>query len=488
MITQVRQSLKYLVIVLFIGASSVSCTDRGDSILERIKQDGKLIVVTRNSPTTYYKGPHGEKGLEYELTRRFARYLGVSLQFIVPEKYEEILPLLVKGKAHIAAAGLVITEKSKKYVKYGPVYQNITHQVVYRLGTRRPTKIEHILNSKIKVMSGSAHADRLRQLKKRYSKLQWQETREKETEEIMDMVWRKKIEYTIADSNEVAVMQRYYPELRVGFELNKRDKNKKVITQKLAWAFPKNTDNSLYHAAIKFFRKLQDRGELEQVRERYYGHVEDQFNYWRITTIKKHIKVRLQKYKRVFKREAKKKNLDWRLLAAIGYQESHWDPNAKSPTGVRGIMMLTLGTARHMRIRNRLDPTQSITGGSRYFRFVKDRISIQVSDPDRTWFALAAYNVGIGHLQDAQLITRERGGDPYKWIDVRQNLPLLTKKKWYMKTRYGYARGYEPVIYVRNIRRFYDLLVRYDEEFKQSLSDVKRKTRQQIKKQVKIKR
>jgi len=465
----IRPFILLIFSLVLISLTQFACTDRGDSVLERIKQDGRLIVVTRNSPTTYYKGPHGEMGLEYELTRRFARNLGVRLQFVVPEKFEDILPLLTSGKAHLAAAGLVITEQNKKIVRFGPVYQNITHQVVYRLGTRKPTKIKHLYNSKITVMAGSPHAERLRELQRKHPQLKWQETRENETEEILDMVWKKKMDYTIADSNEVAVMQRYYPELRVAFELNKRTLNKKIITQKLAWAFPKNSDNSLYRAAVKFFRKLQDRGELEQVRERYYGHVEDQFNYWRITTIKKHIKQRLQKYKRIFKREAKKKNLDWRLLAAIGYQESHWDPNARSPTGVRGLMMLTLGTARHMRIRNRLNPAQSIIGGSRYFRLVKDRISIQVSDPDRTWFALAAYNVGIGHLRDAQLITRERGGDPYKWIDVRQNLPLLTKKKWYMKTRYGYARGFEPVIYVRNIRRFYDLLVRYDEDDQQSL-------------------
>ncbi len=440
-----------------------SCSDRADTALERVRQDGYLVVVTRQSPTTYYQGPYGEMGLEHELSSRFARSLGVRLKYIIPESHEDIFKLVKDGKAHLAAAGLSITEAAKKHVRFGPVYQKITQQLIYRLGSKRPRSIKDLYNKKIRIKAGSAHSVRLHQLKKKYPLLAWEESTENETEELMDMVWRKKLDYTIADSNEVATIQRYYPELRVAFDLTDKDEQGKPVSQKVAWAFRRDNDNSLYDEAVKFFLRLKKTGELEQLRERYYGHI-DQFNYYQITTYKKRIKERLPQFRSIFQKEAKRNNLDWRLLAAIGYQESHWNPYAKSPTGVRGLMMLTLSTAKRVRIRDRRNPVQSIIGGARYFRMIKDKIDIQVTDPDRTWFALAAYNVGIGHLQDAQQITRKLGKDPYKWIDVRKALPLLTKAKWHKNTRYGYARGYEPVAYVRNIRRFYDLLVREDDK------------------------
>lgn len=452
-----------MLLTTFAVSLSVSCSDQSDDSLTKVKQRGYLIVITRNSPTTYYHGPSGRMGLEFELASRFARELGVRLRLKVPDSYEDILPMIDAGKGDFAAAGLPKTKRGNRLVRYGYVYQNITQQVVYRLGTRRPRKLKDLYNSKLMIKSGSAHAERLRALQQKHPKLKFQISADTETEELMHQVWVKNLDYTIADSNETATMQRFFPQLRVAFTLNPKDKNGAILKQKLAWAFPRRGDNSLRAAARKFFEKMERTGELKQLLDRYYGHTE-LFNYFQITTYHKHIKERLPKYKVHFKRAAKKYDLDWRLLAAVGYQESHWNANAKSPTGVRGLMMLTMATAKQMKIRDRRDPFQSIRGGAKYLRIMKKKIAIQVSDPDRTWFALASYNVGRLHLEDAMMLTRNRGGDPYKWIDVSRTLPLLTKKKWYTKTRYGYARGYEPVLYVANIRRFYDLLVRYEKQ------------------------
>ena len=150
--------------------------------------------------------------------------------------------------------------------------------------------------------------------------------------------------------------------------------------------------------------------------------------------------------------------MDWRLLAAIGYQESHWNPRARSPTGVRGIMMLTLNTAKHIGVKNRLDAEQSIMGGAKYFKIVLKRIPARIPEPDRTWFALASYNIGWGHVEDARILTERQGADPDRWVDVKERLPLLRQRKYYKQTRYGYARGNEPVQYVDNIRRYYETL------------------------------
>jgi len=168
---------------------------------------------------------------------------------------------------------------------------------------------------------------------------------------------------------------------------------------------------------------------------------------------------RLPQFMDMFTYAAYETGVDWRLLAAIGYQESHWDPAAVSPTGVRGIMMLTRAAAKDLGVDNRLDPMQSIRGGALYLKKMKSRISGEVQEPDLTWLALAAYNVGLGHLEDARILTQKNKGDPNKWVDVKENLPLLTQKKWFQQTRYGYARGREPVRYVENVRSYYDILL-----------------------------
>ncbi len=420
------------------------------SALNQIKQKGELVVVTRNSPTTYFEGPYGPTGLEYDLVSLFADYLGVDLKLITTANFNAILPMVAHRDAHLAAAGLTITEARKSRVRFGPPYQNITEQLVYRSGTRQPQDPEDLVDTSLEVIAGSSHAERLSNLTKYYKNLTWQENNDVESEELLSLVWEKKIDYTVADSNEVALNQRYYPELRVAFDLSR--------PQQLAWAFPKGPDNSLYNEAVKFFNHIKQSGKLDQLLDRYYGHVQD-FDYVGTRLFMKHIEERLPDYIQNFKQAAQHNNMDWRLLAAIGYQESHWNPRAISPTGVRGIMMLTRTTAADMGFTNRIDPQNSIKGGARYFRLLKNRLPRDINEPDRTWFALAAYNIGFGHVEDARTIIRQRGGDPDKWVDVKESLPLLTQKRWYEQLPHGYARGNEALRYVENIRSYYDILV-----------------------------
>ena len=172
----------------------------------------------------------------------------------------------------------------------------------------------------------------------------------------------------------------------------------------------------------------------------------------------KRVSSRLPDYQEMFQEVAQKYGLEWQLLAAIAYQESHWDHKATSPTGVRGLMMLTLPTAKEMGVKNRLDPRQSLDGGTRYFLQTKSRIPDDISEPDRTWFAMAGYNIGLGHLEDARVLTERAGRNPHLWNDVKEFLPLLQQKKYYSTVKYGYARGYEPVSYVRNVRHFRTIL------------------------------
>lgn len=453
-VTVFFRNLRALVTLLLLTALLLGC-DRSQtpSALEQVKQRGELIVATRNSPTTYYEGPEGPTGFEYELVSRFAEHLGVELSLITPDQFSDVLNGVENREVDLAAAGLSVTKRRERRFVFGPVYQKITPQVIYHQSQKKPRKLADLVGGDIDVVAGSSHADKLLTLRHAgHPLLAWNETADMESEELLRLVNDGFTEYTVADSNEVAMARRFYTNLRVAFDLSK--------PESLAWAFPKSRDRSLVKEAEKFFKALKASGDLAQLHERFYGHVK---NMSPITTrsFVRHANERLPALRPYFEAAAKESGFDWRLLAAIAYQESQWDPKAVSPTGVRGIMMLTLNTAKQVGIKDRRDPEQSIIGGARYFKFAVERIPERIAMPDRLWFAMAAYNVGYGHLEDARILAQKAGGDPDRWHIVEKYLPLLSKKKWYSKTRYGYARGGEPVVYVRRIRRYYDLMIWY---------------------------
>lgn len=417
------------------------------SLLTQIKTRGYISIVTLNSATTYYLGPNGPTGLDYDLARRFAEALGVKLRLIVTDSLEDVLPTLHRRHADVAA-GLEVTPKRQEKIRFAPAIRSVTPQLVYRRGDPKPAALGD-LKGKLMVVKGSPHAEHLRRLAQVYPKLDWAAT-DTDGEELLYRVAQGKLGYTIATSDIIAIDRRYYPALQVAFDVGP--------PQAVAWAFPSRSDDSVYNRAIEFFIHLRRDGELKRLLDRYFGYV-DRLDYVGRKTFERDADKRLPRFRDIFKKAAKHYDLDWRLLAAMSYQESHWKPHAKSPTGVRGLMMLTLDTADYLGVDNRLDPQQSISGGARYLRDLLDRLPDSIPKPDRLWMALATYNLGLGHLLDARDITRERGGDPDRWVDVRENLPLLTREKWYSHTHYGYARGHEAVTYVGNIRNYYDILV-----------------------------
>lgn len=443
-----RRPYYSLLLLLWLPLLLSSCNEP-ETELERVKKQGTLTVVTRNAATTYYEGPRGYTGLEYDLVRGFAKEQGLKLEIVVATNVSDVLSMLAEGKADLAAAGLTITPSREQWARFTPPYQEITQQLVYRTGTRHPRTLDK-LDGILEITANSSHEEQLHALHGEYHNLNWRENQELESEDLLTLVWEKMIDYTIADSNEVAMYRRFYPELRIAFDISK--------PQQLAWAFPKGTDDSLYLAASDYFKRLKEEGRLARLIERYYGHLED-FDYVGTRTYMRHIRERLPKYRGMFEYAAEEFGIDWRLLAAAAYQESHWDPDAVSPTGVRGMMMLTEATASYLGIDERTDPVQSIRGGALYIKLLLKKIPERIKDPDRSWLALASYNVGFGHLEDARVITQRQGGDPDSWKDVKEHLPLLRKRKWHSQTKHGYARGNETVRYVENIRSYYDILV-----------------------------
>ncbi|WP_066857080.1 MltF family protein [Halodesulfovibrio spirochaetisodalis] len=208
----------------------------------------------------------------------------------------------------------------------------------------------------------------------------------------------------------------------------------------------------------EFWKSAEANGTVTALKEKHYGFFPADLNYYVIGKLKKALRKKLPKYVKTMEKASKKTKIDPLLLAAVIFQESHFNNNARSRTGVRGLMQITQNTAKELGI-NRLDPHQSITGGARYLRKLWDRFEeYDLAEWDRWFFTLAAYNQGFGHITDAIKLSQKRGGTGKTWMELKEVLPLLAWKRHYSQTRYGYCRGYEAVTYVENIRYYYYLI------------------------------
>lgn len=419
------------------------------STLQEIRSEGVLHVITRNAPSIYYEGREGPTGYDYELAQLFASELGVELKVRVADDNTGVLSVIDQDYAHIGLAGL--SARPDFPGRYHTVSNGVEAEsvVVYNRDTDGPESVKDLEGQILHLVADSNHEHQLAQLQAEHKGLQWQVHSGLDAAGILARVESGEYPLAIVSSNELDLNHVFFPMVKSAFSLGK--------TEDLLWLFPGEQDQTLAMAARNFISELRESGALAQIAERFYGHL-DRLNYVGARTFVHHVENRLPKYEPLFRDYATTYELDWRLLAAIGYQESHWRPNAVSPTGVRGLMMLTRTTANHIGIKNRLDVEQSIQGGAKYFTMVHRKVPERIQEPDRTWFALASYNVGWGHVEDARRLTEGAGKNPDRWMDVKEFLPLLTQKEWYSKTRFGYARGHEPVIYVQNIRRYYDVL------------------------------
>ncbi len=419
--------------------------------LAQIHARGELVVVSRNSPATYYLDKNGPTGLEYALAERLAQELGVELRMETAFNLPDIFSKLQRHQADIAAAGLTLTEQRAASYPHSTPYLKSTPQVVFVAGKFQPRSIPDLAGLKIVVLEGSSHAEMLRTLQSSEApNLQWEEIDEADTLQLLELLEEGQAELALIDSHEFAIQQNLYPRLQVAFDLG--------TEQEQVWYLPPGIDHSrLLKVIDNFTQRLQDNGTLARLRDQYFGHAAgistshaDEFA-WNMSQT-------LPAYEPLIRQVANEYQMDWQLLAALAYKESQWNPKATSPTGVRGMMMLTEPTARELGVDNRLDAKQSLRGGARYLKDITRRLPKGIKEPDRTWMALAAYNIGLAHLEDARVLTQRQGGDPNLWQDVMERLPLLQKTKYYKDTRYGYARGKEAANLVQRVRHYRSVL------------------------------
>jgi len=434
----------FLILILLNLPLLHSCAKK--SGVEKIKESGEITVVTRNNAHCYYTYRDDPMGFEYDLAKAFSEYLGVKLKVITPA-WEELIEVLNTGEGDFIAASLTITPSREQLVDFSDEYLTIQQHAVIHANNYQIGKLEDLEGKTIHVRRGTSYEERLNELKGEGLGIDIVLYEDTPTEELIRMVAEKEIEVTVADSNIALLNRRYYPDVRIAFAIEE--------PQSLGWAVRKG-ETVLQNEINKFFKKIKKDGIFAKTYESYYANVEI-FDYVDLKKYHRRLKTRLRNYEKVIKKASKAFGFDWRLIAAVVYQESHFNPRARSFTGVRGIMQLTLETAKEMGIENRLDPEQSIMGGVKYLRKLYERYD-DAKDPDRVLITLASYNVGHGHILDAQEIARERNLDPHSWSSLEEILPLLHYPKYYQKTKNGYCRGREAVRYVNRILIYYDIL------------------------------
>lgn len=447
-----RKALVLVLGLLLLLPMAFSGQDRPNH-LDQVLQRGTLEVLTRNGASSYYLGADGPTGPEYELVRAFAEHLGVEVDVTVTESFSGLEDALFEQRGDLIAANLTRTPERELRFNFGPDYLETSTEIVYRRGNKRPLEPADLVGLKIMVIAGSSYEELLRGLQEDHPDIRWEARTDVGIEELLLAVADGAIDVTLIDSNIYRINRPFYPRIASGFQLDKALPH--------AWAFPPGSDESLVREAQAFMVTAREAGLLDAIEKQFYRYPE-QLGRVSMHVFLGQVRARLPALLTTFRETASRLGMDWRLLAAIAYQESQWDPDAVSFTGVRGIMMLTKQTARQVGIEDRRDPEQSIQGGARYFLELYRRLPDRIPDPDRVWFTLAAYNLGMGHLEDLRVLTQRQGGNPDVWADVEQRLDLLSQERYYKDLRYGYARGFEARQFVSNVQRYYDTLIWMD--------------------------
>ena len=445
----ITYALFYFVLININGCSKES------SKLKQIKSNGILRIALVADPPHYFPNKVKERGYDFELVSHYATSIDVELEIIKTNTSNEIIFLLNQGKVDIGILGSS-PEFDQKNIENVATYNNSKWYVIGNRANRQlPKSIDSIEPNTMIVANGSNASFMLHSIGEDYPSLLWDELKNTNVRSILERINENHSKISIISEDIYAYYQYLFPETKKIFVL--------PIKYPSRWLVKNNNNLSFLYSINSFFNKYKQNGKLEKIGKTYYEHL-SAFDYVDIRYYLKRINKKLPKYKKYFVEAAKNSALDARIIAAVSYQESHWNRKARSPTGVRGMMMLTLDTAKRVGVKNRLNAKQSIFGGAKYLKILYESFSNTIEEPDRLWFTLAAYNIGLGHVEDARTITKSQGDNPNSWIDVEKHIPKLSQKKWYKKTKYGFARGHEPIEFVRRVRRYYDILCLYRQE------------------------
>jgi membrane-bound lytic murein transglycosylase F len=422
----------------------------------------ELVVAVRMGPATWDVGPDGQpQGFEHDLLARFAEEAGLPMRVVPAHNAEDVVQRVAKGKAHLAVGGLYRAADGRPPanprgqplpVAWSAGLHPVEPVVIYQRDGYRPRAWADLGNAEVAFLPAAGFDAGIEKLAKANPAVRFTPVDLPGADPLIARVSEGRLEYGVVSSLQAAISRHIYLNFDVAFRAGPG--------MELAWLVTE-ADAELRAKLNAFIEKAKRSGLLARLVDRYFGHGQDM---QRIdaAVFQERIRTLLPEYRRLFQEAQVASGLDWRLLAAVAYQESQWDPLATSETGVRGLMQLTEETARHLGVGDRLDPRQSVVAAARYLRDLKDRMPARIQEPDRTWLALAAFNIGIGHLEDARVLAQKQKLDPDHWRDVKQTLPLLAQPEFHEKTKLGYARGGMPVAFVDRVRSYYDILLRHE--------------------------
>jgi membrane-bound lytic murein transglycosylase F len=423
-------------------------------------------VVVRPGPTTWFAGPDGAPtGLDHDLIERFAHEQKLPLMIVVADSASSLMRKVARGQAHMGAGGLFPQEASAgparsaaERVLWTRGYHDVEPVLIFNGDGFRPKRWEDLAGATVAYARKTGLDRELATVRGAHPEVKWREVDPPSAEALIAQVSDGTIDYAIVTSADAAAMRNVYLDYDVAFAAGP--------SRSLAWAVSPSQP-ALREALDQFFARLARDGTLARIGERYFRTPDIE----RIDAgiFRERIASTLPLYRAFFHDAQVATGVEWRLLAAVAYQESQWDPVATSETGVRGLMQLTEETARRLGVADRLDARASALGAARYLRLLKAGIPTRIAEPDRTWLALAAFNIGMGHLEDARVLAQRQKLNPDRWLDVKKVLPLLAEPDYYVQAKNGYARGGMPVAFVDRVRAYYDVLLRTEPPFQPRL-------------------
>jgi membrane-bound lytic murein transglycosylase F len=416
--------------------------------LGAIKKRGVLRVLTRNNATTYFLWRGELLGFEYELAKRFADRHNLRLEMVVPPSRDLLLPWLEQGRGDLVAASLAINDTRREQgVAFSHPYNKVSEIVVTRAGDDSLQSLEDLAGRTLVVRRSSSYWQSLQQLKEAGLEITLREAPEAlETEELIERVARGEYDLTVADSHILDIELTWRDDIRAAFPLD--------APQEHGWAVRK--DNPKLLQAVNTFIRKEYRGLFYNVTYKKY--------FKNPKRIMRHVNQRtdgesngaLSPFDALAQKYSKEYGFDWRLVVSQMYQESRFDPQAKSWVGALGLMQVMPRTARELGLGNLRDPETGLHAGVKYLNWLMRRFEPELAVADRTWFALAAYNAGIGHVRDARRLAAQLGLSRDQWFgNVEKAMLLLAKSEYAKQAKHGYVRGHEPVNYVREIRDRY---------------------------------
>lgn len=409
----------------------------------------ELLVGLLIDPVSYQPdSPDGEaRGFDYDLLGAFAEAQKKKLRVVTAPNPSTLLDLLKRREIDLAATLPIRDDPLIRYSVPSRESQPLIVQHAEALPVEDP---DDLAGRVVEVLPGTAQDAALHKLKVT-PPVTVEYPLVANDIALLERVSDFHAELAATDSAHFDLAINYYPDLEVAQELPGK--------VSLGWAFLPR-DEALRARANAFIADFRQDGRLARLQDRYFGHVR-RIGPMGASQFLKDMRSQLPRFRPLFQQAEATTGIDWRLLAALAYQESKWDPLATSYTGVRGIMMLTEETADRLKVGNRLDPGESIRAGARYLADLVDRLPGRAG-PDRLWLALAAYNLGMGHLNGARQFAAGMKKDPDSWYDMKKVLPLMARPEYYERLKSGPARGGEAVVMVENVRTYYDILARFE--------------------------